>query len=325
MKKIRNTIVVFILLAIVTPTSVLAWGELKRVEKHLDMGMFDNAHEILDEYIKKNPGDLNAHILLGRYYLLKNNYTAAIARFEAVLRDNNTLGPMVGKQFIKATEKAVAKGNISKAKTLYSHAVASDNKYAGNAGKFYSDLGKQAEAEKQYQLAEDCYDLSLEYAKDDLRNEIANRYMLLAAKGHNTENLKAKAIAIVGIERVREIFPEPKDVAIFKKIYDDGDIVPERGNIIAFVWSEKFRLNDTIEIIGNVPNGVNEIAIHRGKGFNPEWVTIKEGELKYPIKHLPPSGSYFVVWIDKGKGVTFTLRVIRKTKIEPKINLLVQK
>jgi hypothetical protein len=102
----------------------------------------------------------------------------------------------------------------------------------------------------------------------------------------------------------------PQLVTILEKSFTDADIDPVRGNITGFIWDERFKVGDTICIDGQIPEGAPEIEIHRGKNFNPEWLTTTNGKFEFPIKQVPASGTYCLVWIEKDKNIKFTLRVV---------------
>lgn len=321
----RNIIFVIVLcLALVfgniSQSSALLEGDLDKAKAYINSNMIPQAIEILDKKINKTPNDSEANFLLGTCYLMQERYSLAQEQFNRAVSLKSDYQGAIGKEYKKTANDAFLNGKLSTAGNLFDHAVTYDPRIKKEAYNFFIKLG-DAKADLS---AIPYYDKALRYTNDkDRQHQIGYRFLKIAINlpsGSQCKKLKGRAVALLGQEKVDEVFPRSFKETIFEQTFTDAHIDPIRGNIVAFTWNNKIRPGDYVEISGHIPEGKPEIAIYLGENFKPEWKSTENGYLSYTIEKVPPAGSYYLVRIEK--DVTFTIKVSRKIIPGPNENLL---
>jgi len=324
MKKLFIIIALVGVFALFVSQPSLAWNDAKKIETLLNAGTSESmqaAYTKLNELLKKKGSNASIQTLFGRYHLKRNNYGAAIKAFEAVLKHNHTLTPMVSNELKLASFEAYKQGNIRHAKLLLDHAIkySHPKKPIQNVAKLYINMGTQARAKRQYTLSEECTDRARVYAQNEFdQQRIAGNYLYLAALNHKAEEMKNNAMKLVGQAKVDEIFPSPRTEVVFEKTYTVADADKNENIRTIEVGKDDLRKGDLIEVIGKLPDNrtydVAEIEIFRGKNQNPKWVKTKEGYYSKKVEIYPPKG-FFYIWMEKGLSITATVKVTGKRKV----------
>ena len=329
MKKVVAICLLAIVGLFLQSASVWAWGEVKKAKENLDMGFYKNAFEILDPFIKKNPGDLDANLQLGRYYLLQGNDRTAIERFNKILENDSSFKPEIGKIFLKATTNEGNKenANCQRIYRLINHAYAFNSSLSVDSDKKLIEYGDMARNKKQLSCAENFYRMAERYNKENIHQTTARRYLHLAALGYRTKELKAEAATIVGDELVRQVFPGVQTIIVLNRTYTYDNVSDKKyGYIYAFQFDKDGIMpNDKVEVIAKPLNGGdfigNEIWIYRGKNFKPEWYQTIGGYFSKDIE-TSPKGIKFCVSFGGRRDLKVNVKVTRKKKEEPNLQLL---
>jgi tetratricopeptide (TPR) repeat protein len=315
-------IVLCLVLAVVcvSPSGALLVSDAEKAKDYINAGMIPQAVELLNKRINEKPSDVEAHFILGICFLKLGNGESAEETFERAVSLKPDYREKVGTEFKKAADTAFKNGRLPKAGYLFETAMKYNPGIEKKAYQFYVKLGDAADnlsAITYYNKA-----LSRTNGKDQ-QHQIGYRFLKIAINlppGPQYKRLKNRAIVLLGREKLDEVLPRSFKKIIFERTYSYADIDPERGDIVAFIWSDKFKKGDLVEISGYIPEDVDEISIFLGKNFDPEWKTTDNGDLSYSIEDVPPAGSYYLVRI--GEDVEFTLKVSRKINPRPDEDLL---
>lgn len=303
-----------------------ALGEIKDAKGNLDMGYFENAFQILDEYIRENPTNLEANLQFGRYHLLKGYDRTAIKIFGKILQINARFKADVGKIFQEAADMESKKDfvNCSRWHKLLMHAYDFNPHLDIDAEKTLAQYGDIARSKNQLACAEKFYALSEKYGKKNIRTMIAHRRLHLAALGHKPENMKAKAEPIVGSDFVKKVLPGIQTVTVFEKTYSDKN-TNAQGTVRTFCFgTDDVRVGDKMEIIGTINDGeynTHEILVYQCKTCKPKWKQTTKGYMSEPVPSMD-NGAFFSINIPKGFGISAKVLVIREVYQKPRIDLL---
>jgi hypothetical protein len=155
--------------------------------------------------------------------------------------------------------------------------------------------------------------------------QLGYRYLYKAVESTGTvqELFKQRAAELVGQELVDQVFPGPSETDVFAEEYTDADIIkPDKdgGWIDTFDWAD-MRTGKTIIIEGHIPPGGSEIYYFRGEEYDPTYLPTVAGKMTIPIKDRPEKGP-FAIWIQKGKNITATVRVVDEAPTPPRVDLI---
>jgi len=98
--------------------------------------------------------------------------------------------------------------------------------------------------------------------------------------------------------RLKAYIAPVKTAYLFEKTFTRADC-DQYGRVKCFVWTDKYKVGDTIEVIGHA-------KIWRGKDFNPKWLLV-DGHYRAEIKHVP-AGKYFGIYVED----VATVRILEK-------------
>jgi hypothetical protein len=141
--------------------------------------------------------------------------------------------------------------------------------------------------------------------------------------GSIRELFKERAAELVGQELVDRVFPGPSETDVFIGQYTEADIIePDKdgGWIHTFDWA-KMHTGKAIIIEGQIPPDGNQIYYFRGQEYEPPYLPTVDGKAIIPIKNRPEKGP-FAIWIQKGKGIKATVRVVDEAPTPPRIDLI---
>ncbi|MCP4576606.1 MAG: tetratricopeptide repeat protein [Deltaproteobacteria bacterium] len=321
-QKVILGIVLFLTLVFnyVSPSGALPESDVDKAKANINAERIPQAIELLNKTINEKPDDAEAHFILGTCYLMQGSYRSAQERFDKAISLEPGYQDKIGREYRKTALDAFKNGRIPTAADLFEHGVKFNPSIQEDAYDFFVKLGD----DKGDPSASTYYEKALKYTNDkDEEQQIGYRFLKMTtglSPGSQRKELKNKAIALLGYEKVNEVFPKSFRKTVFEQTYTDADIDPKRGNIIAFTWNDKFKQGDFVEINGHVPEDAAEIAIYLGDNFDPEWKTTEYGNLSYSIEKVPPVGSYYLVRIEK--DTEFTLKISRKINPGPNEDLL---
>ena len=319
MKKLLIFVVAMCVSVFFLNTPVEGWNELDKARDSVEMGLYDNAFELLNGIIKKNPKNIEAHMLLGICYLATNNDSKADDRFRNVLKQDSGYGKRFATEYKQAAEIARDNNNLFRAERLFVKAIQHDPGLQMQAYDFFASLGNCANG---YQ-AERFYDRALSHAQNQKqRHYIGDQFLKLAYKNPNRRDaLKEKAASIVGQAKVDKIFPGPRIEVVFEKPYTDKDI--GKGDNIEVYFDCQIMPGDTLEVMGKIQGkddfDATEIYIWKGKNFDPQWDTTINGHFRTIIEKSSESQT---IWIEKGKKIEAKVRVTREIIPAPNIALI---
>jgi tetratricopeptide (TPR) repeat protein len=322
-----SLIVVALLLAFMLPAHALFENDVDKAKDFMKAGMYPQAIQLLDKRIQMKPTDAEAHFQLGICYIHTGNFRGADERFASAVRLKSEYGYKIGAEYKKAADSAQAKGDLGRSQTLYEQGIKYDPALKKGAYDYFFQLGNKSNPNN----AATFYDKALQYSEGNKEREqkVGLKYLKLAAlqyPGGQCESLKAKAARIVGEEKVSEVFPPAYMKVTFEKTYTFDDSFNEYGQIETIRYGvDDVKVGDKIEVIGKL-KGSNtfsgqEIAIYRGKNFDPEWETTKNGYLSQPVEFLPVGKTYGIS-LGGRKDVQVTIRVTRHTTPKPNLDLV---
>jgi hypothetical protein len=331
-KKTLLPCVVFVSLIILVVSSAQAFFsfDIRKAKKFMSAGMYPQAIELLNKRINEKPTDAEAHYQLGTCYVNTGNFSKAEERFASAVRLKPDYGFKIGGEYQKAAKLEAEKepANCDRVYNLLTHAYAYDPHLATDTESKLIDYGDQAREQKKYACAEKFYRLADRYSKKNIKKTTAHRYLYLAALGYHTETLKAEAEPVLGKDFVNKVIPCKAPFLHFEGTYSDVDIVDpdnDGGWIIAIDWSKfdwsKVGRNASIVIEGKVPKGCEPVYYHRGKKFKQPFVPIADNNKVIPIQERPTNGE-FIIWMQKGKNIKATVKVVEQKTLPPKLELL---
>lgn len=214
----------------------------------------------------------------------------------------------------------IASGNLDDATKLFDLAIELEKDRLNEAFNAFFEKGKTQKG----QTAEKYADKAVRYAVSQEAKEKAGKLYLKSAAevwpNSQYESIKNKAVPLVGINFVTEVFPPPETVTVFEKTYTDKDANKDQ-NIDSFEW-KILKPGDIIKVVGNIPAGAEEIYIWNGKNSNPKWLTTKAGYFQRKIDVVPQHGT-FGIWIDPKKNIKATIFVERTNRKRPNKDLII--
>jgi tetratricopeptide (TPR) repeat protein len=272
-----------------------AWAlfalDVKNAKELMAEDHYNDAIRVLKRHIEKNPDDGEAYFQLGLCYLETDSILEADESFTeaaALAPDHNA---ELANIYKKLAYDHLQSNEIERAKIYYDRMVSYDPALMDTG--FLKQLGY--------------------------------RYLRKAADstGAIRELFKERAAELVGQELVDQIFPGPSETDVFIGEYTDADITePDKdgGWIHTFDWAE-MRTGKAIIIQGQIPPGGNQIYYYRGEEYDPPYLPTVDGGKTIPIKKRPATGP-FAIWIQKGKNIKVTVRVVDEAPTPPRVDLI---
>jgi tetratricopeptide (TPR) repeat protein len=348
--------------ALTTTNYAFFKNDVDKAKDFMKANMNQQAIELLNKRINDKPTDAEAHFQLGICYVSQGNYSQAIKRFDSAIKVDSDytrkvateykkagssalsqgsigqariffekavqLNPKydheIGEQCREAADSALNKGSLKEADFLFQESVRYDSRFRDQGYSFYRNLGDRASGSS----AEVFYKKSLDYTEDDqLRREVGFKLLRMAAQewpGSHCESLKKQAAAMVGQNKVDEVFPKPYVRTTFEKSYSFEDAYnKEYGKIYVIEYNEDdIAIGDYIEVEARLIGGDRftgkEVGISRGKDSKPQWITTKNGYFREQVERIPDA-KYYEISLGGRKDLEVTVRV--KRQVSPRPNL----
>jgi len=311
MKKNLVVVAMAFVALFVSAQSVFAFGELGKAKDYVDVGMYSEAIDLLKAIVKESPKNAEAHFLLGKIYLDKG-YSNFVEEFRAAVISDGSYRKKIGQEYFKAANQA---GSCEKTFEYLVNAFDCDSSLANGMGSQILAFAERAKS-KNSELALRFYDLASRHGAS--QREVAKGYLYLAANGYNTDELKAKAEAVLGKDTIEKIFAPTVVFKTEKPLTWDDAFDKEHGDIAVFDLAKyPLQRDDAIILTSIMSNGQpfsgQEIKIYRGKNFDPEWYVTEKGRFKETVNIDYSDNGYYVIRIYR-KNIKVNVEVIRKSE-----------
>jgi tetratricopeptide (TPR) repeat protein len=323
MKKRMMLTVIAVMVALFMSANVSGEDKMtfKKANGYVQAGMINQAVDAFNQLILDEPTNADYHFQLGVLYAQFGNVDSAKIRFASAAKLSSKNSKKIGEICKQIAESSIST-DTDKASKFFAMASDYDTSLKSEACNFFIRLG---DGTSDVSKAKGYYTQALNNCGDAAtQKKIAGKYLRLAAMDNGQKESLIQLAKSFGVDEafIKKVFPDSYEKVVYEKTFSDADIDSKRGNIAVFTWSEQFKVGDIIYIDGQIPEGAPEIEIHRGKNFNPEWLTTTNGKFEFPIKQVPASGTYCLVWIEKDKNIKFTIKVKREIHPEANTSLL---
>jgi tetratricopeptide (TPR) repeat protein len=114
---------IIILILFAVSNCIFVSQDVREAKDLINVGMYAQAIELLNNRIKKNPFDANAYLLLGECYLSQGNYQEAKKQYDNAIQINSRLSDKVGLIYKEAGDKANSSGQAKLALKHYQEAI----------------------------------------------------------------------------------------------------------------------------------------------------------------------------------------------------------
>ena len=114
---------IIILILFAGSNCIFVSQDVKKAKDLINVGMYAQAIELLNNRINKNPSDANAFLLLGECYLSLGDYQEAKKQYDNAIQINSRLSDKVGLVYKEAGDKAINSGQAKLALKHYQEAI----------------------------------------------------------------------------------------------------------------------------------------------------------------------------------------------------------
>ena len=114
---------IIILILLAGSNCIFVSQDVKKAKDLINVGMYAQAIELLNNRINKNPSDANAFLLLGECYLSLGDYQEAKKQYDNAIKINSRLSDKVGLVYKEAGDKANSSGQAKLALKHYQEAI----------------------------------------------------------------------------------------------------------------------------------------------------------------------------------------------------------
>jgi tetratricopeptide (TPR) repeat protein len=197
----RNTILILFLATLfllesTTSTNAFFNRDVKKAKAFMQVGLYTEAIELLNNRINQKPTGADAYFLIGACYLHQRDYNTAAKSFKRAVKIDSAYGQKIGLSYKKAGDDALQEGRVSQAQNLYSIAVKYQNDLKNEiaqqcfaAGEAYLNKYQSETADNLLAMAV-TYNPSLAERRDKVTRDYANALLAIAKDKPREERKK---------------------------------------------------------------------------------------------------------------------------------------
>lgn len=307
----------FVLATLVSPQAALAKSNIDKAKDYAKIEKTSEARQLLNQAILDDPLDADVHYEAGLVY----GQLGMSSDFDLAMKNacklETSYCPKVAQSYLSSGNNSLS--NPRSAERFYQLASKYDQSLSAGIATTLLNRGKAASADQ----AGKYFSAALGFTGGDKETKtlIGNEFLKLAAKAwpnYDYKVFKAKAVEILGKEQVFQVFPKPYDKVVFENTVTNAN--PKSGEWTPlYVWDSRFRKGDLIEIFTDIQKGEDPVCVNMGKGFSPEWISIKNNYYRSTVKNVP-HGRNYSVYLSPELNVTARVKVTRRIK-NPEPNL----
>jgi len=124
---------------------------------------YSQAIPLLAKHIKENPGDAEAHYLLGVCFLNTGRYKYAKEQFARAVNFDKGYGQAIGSEYSKIGRMVLDKGTYGMAGILFKRAIEYDPDLQKEIGRQYFEVGKLHLGQQEHSKAERLFAIAIQY------------------------------------------------------------------------------------------------------------------------------------------------------------------